>query len=103
MRIIFKKEPDEISVENLHKLANIALIKDRAIELRDKYLNNCHKNNNPMITNLVSEYEKFKSKVTNRKYSTLLDEIKDKDEVQTIQVEDDISQQLSILFSNMQI
>ena len=64
LRIIFRKSfyHDKISAEELRTLAKVPTIECRLIELKERYLKNAIYNENPLITQLVTEYHDFRNR-----------------------------------------
>ena len=72
LRIILKKPIlTRTKISDLHKEANIDMIKDRFNKLRNRYVKKAIENNNPTIRELISEYLRFKGG-RNLKLDTLL-------------------------------
>ena len=73
LRIVLKKQKDEISIINLHKEAEIETIAERARSLKKSYELSCTKNENPLYKQLIDEFNEFKMENVYVTTPTLLD------------------------------
>jgi hypothetical protein len=74
LRCIFKK-PREYGNENLHKLAGLEKIDQRMRNLNERYFEQALSNNNPIIEQLIEEYDSDYKNQTTARRSTILCEI----------------------------
>lgn len=72
LRIIFKKKKDE-SVEQLHTDLGLPNIQERAKNLVKTYLDKALNKENPMIVELIEDYDHFKNYNSNIKKQTIFD------------------------------
>jgi hypothetical protein len=74
IRVIFNiKWDDKITVEQLHQMANLETIEQRANIINNNYLTNNTFNKNQLLEKLINEFELFKEISDGRKHVTLLD------------------------------
>ena len=70
MRIIFKKKR-EYGNENLQRLSGVEPLESRMQQLTERYLEQAEINQNPLICDLIEEYEEFQTR-NKKKHATLL-------------------------------
>jgi len=64
--------PDLNTLE-LHQIANLESIEERAETLKQEYLRKNIENNNPMVKKMINEYNNFCQQTSWRHHSTILD------------------------------
>jgi hypothetical protein len=76
LRSILRCKSDEKSVDDLHKELNIEKLADRAAVLRDRYFEQASTNENPLISDLINEFEQFCEDTSWRYFTTILDSVR---------------------------
>ena len=72
LRIIFKKKFD-FDTSNLHSLANLETLDSRSKQFISNYFTSACANSNPLIEDLLVEFDKFQINFKNENIVTLLD------------------------------
>ena len=72
LRIIYKKKTN-FNINTLHEWGDLDTLKNRAEEMKKKYLNEAEKNNNPLIHDLIEEYPNYTTNKKNPNNITILD------------------------------
>ena len=73
LRAIFYSQR-HLHIDELHKIANLQTIAERTKSLKDNYLRKNLYTENPLITEMINEYEQFNQTTKWRKHHTLLDD-----------------------------
>ena len=73
LRAIFYNQR-HLKTKELHELAKIDTVEERMEKLKDKYLKKNLTNENPLITQMIEEYEIFNQITKWRKHKTVLDD-----------------------------
>ena len=74
LRIIYNKyQNHNLNLNDQHAQANLETLNERALVLKNRYLDNAVNNSNPIIKDLIEDYNEFKNQTRKNNIKTLLD------------------------------
>jgi exonuclease III len=73
LRIIFKEISENSSIQEIHEIAKIESISERAITIKENYLLSNVRTQNPIVFKMLKEYKEFETLTSWRRHPTLLD------------------------------